>query len=131
MKIQIISDIHQEFGTDQLDFKNADVIVFAGDVNIGVNGISWILKEIPDKPVIYVLGNHEYYQGVYPSTLLDIKEISEGTNVHVLENESITIDCVTFHGATLWTGFSLFGNPKRNGMFCETMMNDYNMIKKN
>ncbi len=34
MKIQIISDIHQEFGYNQLSFDNADVVVFAGDIGM-------------------------------------------------------------------------------------------------
>ncbi len=66
MKIQIISDLHQEFRCSELNFQNADIVVFAGDVNIGVKGIEWLKTEIPDKPVIYVLDNHEYYKGSYP-----------------------------------------------------------------
>ena len=58
MKIQIISDIHQEFGFNQFSFDNADIVVFAGDINLGEKGINWMVKEISDKPVIYVLGNH-------------------------------------------------------------------------
>ncbi len=73
MKIQIISDLHQEFGMSELNFDNADVVVIAGDVNVGTKGIDWILSKIKDKPVIYVLGNHEYYKGSYPKTLKKLK----------------------------------------------------------
>lgn len=31
MKIQIISDLHQEFGISELCFDNADLVIFAGD----------------------------------------------------------------------------------------------------
>lgn len=130
MKIQIISDIHQEFGFNQFSFDNADIVVFAGDINLGVKGINWMLKEISNKPVIYVLGNHEYYKGSYPKTLLKIKEVGKGTNIHVLENESIEIDGITFHGATLWTDFSIFGNPMKYGIICQEKMNDYKKIKR-
>ncbi|OPG94626.1 phosphoesterase, partial [Chryseobacterium mucoviscidosis] len=58
MKIQIISNLHQEFGMSELSFDHADVVVLAGDVNLGTKGIEWIKTKIPDKPVIYVLGNH-------------------------------------------------------------------------
>ena len=118
MKIQIISDLHQEFGMNLLEFQNADIVVLAGDINLGVKGIQWILKTIHDKPVIYVLGNHEYYKGSYPKTLNKIKSLAEETNVHVLENKSVKIEGVYFHGATLWTDFSLFGNPREYGMIC-------------
>ena len=69
MKIKIISDLHQEFGISDLDFSNADLIILAGDTNLGTKGIEWVKRNIPDKPVIYLLGNHEYYKGSYPKTL--------------------------------------------------------------
>jgi Icc-related predicted phosphoesterase len=130
MKIQIISDLHQEFGCSILNFENADVIIFAGDVNIGVKGIEWLKSEIPDKPVIYVLGNHEYYKGTYPKTLNKIIEAAKDTNIHVLENKCVTIDGVNFHGATLWTDFSLYGNPRYFGSMCQSIMNDYKKIRR-
>lgn len=79
MKIQIISDLHQEFGMMDLSFGNADVVIIAGDVNLGTKGIQWIKSKIPNQPVIYVLGNHEYYKGSYPKTLNKIKAEAENT----------------------------------------------------
>ncbi|KIC63703.1 metallophosphoesterase [Chryseobacterium taiwanense] len=130
MKIQIISDLHQEFGYTDLSFDNADVVVLAGDVNLGTKGIDWIKTKIPDKPVIYVLGNHEYYKGSYPKTLHKIKEASQDSNVFVLENSFVDIEGIRFHGTTLWTDFSIFGNPIEYGMICQSVMNDYKKIKR-
>lgn len=130
MKIQVISDLHQEFGYTELSFAHADVVVFAGDVNVGVKGIEWILKTINDIPVIYILGNHEYYKGSYPKTLRKIVALSQDTNVQVLENRSVVIDDVTFHGATLWTNFELFGDSRTSGSICQEKMNDYKMIRR-
>lgn len=39
MKIQIISDLHREFGSTDLSFENADVVILAGDVDLGTKGI--------------------------------------------------------------------------------------------
>ncbi|MDR6156812.1 Icc-related predicted phosphoesterase [Chryseobacterium sp. SLBN-27] len=130
MKIQIISDLHQEFGVTDLSFDNADVVVLAGDVNLGTKGIEWIKTKIPDKPVIYVLGNHEYYTGSYPKTLNKIKTEAENTNVFVLEDAFVDIDGIRFHGATLWTDFSVFGDPRYYGFICQQGMNDYKKIKR-
>ncbi len=130
MKIQIISDLHQELGFGELDFQKADVVVFAGDLNVGIKGIQWLIKRFDKTPVVYVLGNHEYYKGVYPKTLNKIIALSQGTNIHVLENESICINGVNFHGATLWTDFSIIGNPVEGGIFCQDKMNDYRLIRK-
>src|SRR5690606_20885007 len=98
MKIQVVSDLHQEFGFMDFDFNKANVVVIAGDLNLGTKGIQWIQSAIKNIPVIYVLGNHEYYRGSYPKTLHKIIELSAGTNIHVLENKSIVIDDITFHG---------------------------------
>ncbi|WP_079242443.1 metallophosphoesterase [Chryseobacterium indologenes] len=130
MKIQVISDLHREFGSTELCFDHADVLVLAGDINLGTKGVEWIKETIPNKPVIYVLGNHEYYKGSYPKTLNKIKEAALDTNVHVLENSFVDIDGIRFHGATLWTDFSIFGNPVQYGMLCQSKMNDYKMIRR-
>src|SRR5688572_22260382 len=130
MKLQVISDLHQEFGFMDISFEGADLVILAGDINLGTKGIEWIKATITDIPVIYVLGNHEYYRGSYPKTLNKITELSYGTNVHVLENKSIVIDDVTFHGTTLWTDFELLGDPKINGSICQSNMNDYKLIRR-
>lgn len=130
MKIQIISNLHREFGTSDLSFDHADVVVLAGDVHIGTKGIEWIKKNIPDKPVIYVLGNHEYYRGSYPKTLHKIKAAAENSAISVLEDSFVDIDGVRFHGATLWTDFSLFGSPMAYGSLCQAQMNDYKKIRR-
>ena len=130
MKIQIVSDLHQEFGYSELSFDNADLVAFAGDVNLGIKGLHWIQSRIKSKPVIYVLGNHEYYKSSYPKVLNKLKLIAEYTNVHVLENSFIDIDDIRFHGCTLWTDFSIFGDPMEYGIICQSSMNDYKMIKR-
>jgi len=111
-------------------FESADLLILAGDINLGTKGIEWIKSTIKTLPVIYVLGNHEYYKGSYPKTLNSIKEIAVNTNVHILENESVVIDDITFHGATLWTDFALLGDSRINGSICQGKMNDYKMIRR-
>jgi Icc-related predicted phosphoesterase len=130
MKIQIISDLHQEFGFTDLSFDQSDVVVLAGDVNLGTKGIEWIKTKIPDKPVVYILGNHEYYKGSYPKTLNKIKAAAENSNVFVLEDSFVDIEDIRFHGATLWTDFSIFGDPRFYGMTCQSVMNDYKKITR-
>ena len=130
MKIQVISDLHHEFGYQNITFNDADLVILAGDINLGTKGIEWILSTIRNIPVIYVLGNHEYYKGSYPKTLNTIIELAHNTNVHVLENKSVLMNGITFHGATLWTNFALLGDPRINGSICQDKMNDYKKIRK-
>ena len=64
MKIQLLSDLHLEFkDLDKSITTGADVIVLAGDIHKKANAIPWINENIPTGvPVIYVLGNHEFYR---------------------------------------------------------------------
>ncbi|QIH34148.1 metallophosphoesterase [Sphingobacterium sp. DR205] len=129
MKIHIVSDLHREFGYNDFNLRVADVLVLAGDIDLGVKGIHWLKSLSLDIPIIYVLGNHEYYKGAYPKTLFKIKDAASNSNIHVLENESLEIDHVCFHGCTLWTDFSLNGNPAVYGSLCQNRMNDYKKIR--
>jgi len=130
VRIQVISDLHQEFGVTDLRFDTADVVVMAGDINLGTKGIEWIKATVTDIPVIYVLGNHEYYKGSYPKTLNSIRSWAADSNVHVLENKAVVIGDITFHGATLWTDFALLGDSRINGSICQSKMNDYKQIRR-
>lgn len=129
MRIQILSDLHQEFGSMDMSFKDVDVVILAGDVNLGTKGVEWMKSNILP-PVIYVLGNHEYYKGSYPKTLNAIRDAASGTHIHVLENNSVVLGDVTFHGSTLWTDFALLGDSRLNGSICQGKMNDYRMIRR-
>lgn len=103
MKIQYFSDLHLEFGDVPIVTTDADVIIAAGDIGIGLDGISWLTQM--DKPVIYVLGNHEYWGQDYIDFIDRVWQESSGTNVNFLENESIIIDGVRFVGCSLWTDY--------------------------
>jgi predicted phosphodiesterase len=107
-----MSDLHFEFGKFKLpempDDKNT-VLVLAGDICPGLGAKVWMEKEkIAERfaHVIYVPGNHEFYNK-------DMKEILErwvephtlGDNIHFLHNGIKIIDGVNFIGTTLWTDF--------------------------
>lgn len=77
--------------------------MLAGDlIPRAERGVRWLLERVPDRPVIYVMGNHEGYGCDLMRTLEKPQAAAAGTNVHVLENETVRIGEVTFAGATLW-----------------------------
>ncbi|BCD96340.1 metallophosphoesterase [Marinagarivorans cellulosilyticus] len=129
MKIQLLSDLHIEF--ERYDYKSTDcdVVVLAGDIHTKYHGINWALDSIPDKPVLYVLGNHEYYKKAYPKLIDSIRELCKGTNVRLLENDHVNIEGVNFLGCTLWTDFELYGDAKSSGIKCQEIMNDFKKIR--
>lgn len=130
MNIQILSDIHLEFEDFEIDVSNADVLVLAGDIHIGDKGLQWALDNVRQIPVIYVLGNHEYYKHVYPKLTHKLRVLSQNTNIHLLEDDFVQIDNVTFYGSTLWTDFELYGDPRIAGYQCQQVMTDFKKIRK-
>src|SRR5690606_16443232 len=92
-------------------------------------GVDWALQTIKGKPVIYVLGNHEFYGATIQKLIHKLKEKTKGTNIHILERDVITIEGVNFLGCTLWTDFELFGDPRHAGYHCQQVMTDYRKIR--
>jgi len=129
MKLLIYSDLHIEFYPFEPPKLDVDVVILAGDIHVKKNGLQWAKEHFESTPVLYVLGNHEYYGEALPKHLLKLKELADGTNIHVLENEAITIGDVTFLCCTLWTDFNLFGDPRIAGFEATQTMSDYQKIR--
>jgi len=121
MKIHVMSDIHLEGVCYEPTSVEADVVVLAGDIGVGVKGVQWAMMSF-DLPVVYVAGNHEYHDSAFTMDehMLMMKQAAQGSNVVVLDNEVTVINEVRFIGATLWTG----GN---NLLYCDqNIMMDWN-----
>jgi len=129
MKILILSDLHIEFEDYQIDISEVDVVVLAGDIHVKEHGYHWAEKNIKNIPVIYVLGNHEFYGKAYPKLVGKLKEEAKGSNIHILEKDAINIDGIEFLGCTLWTDFELFGDPRIAGYECQQVMTDFKKIR--
>lgn len=137
MKILPLSDLHLEFfdpdepilpdGT-RLD-DDADVIVLAGDISTSTRGIHWA-KEYFKKPVIYVAGNHEFYNNHIERTLGHMRLDALHAGIHMLEQSHVEIDGYTFLGATLWTDFAIFGEDLADHCMrqSEKVIRDFRMI---
>jgi predicted phosphodiesterase len=135
MRLWIGSDYHLEAtrGWD-LPFPHVrpdfDVMVVAGDLITRMErGVKWLLQRVTDRPVIYVAGNHEFYGADIDRTIEKARIAALGTNVHVLQNDSVTIDGTVFLGATGWTDFNLFGDQDRAMHVIGDLMNDYKKIR--
>ena len=121
MKINLVSDLHLEFGYQSLP--GGDVLILAGDVaearSIQKHHHSTkIVSDVPDehyrcseffyhecakyKKVFYVMGNHEHYHNKFWKTYDDIKSMMP-SNVTLLENQHEVYEGICFVGATLWT----------------------------
>ncbi len=132
MRLHILNDLHLEFARwpREIDLNaiDADVTVLAGDIGVGLGGVTWALAAFR-RPVIYILGNHEYFgQRLMPELLAAARTKCRGTHVHLLENDAVVIEGVRFLGCTLWTDFALFEEEERNVRAMEVaglMMGDF------
>lgn len=132
MKLHVLSDLHLEFQDFELPSTNADVVILAGDIQPGTKGLSFAQEHIPDKPVLYVAGNHEYYGEALPKLTDKLRKQATGTNVHFLENDEVILEGVRFLGCTLWTDFELCGSEQieTSMWIAGERMNDYRHIRK-
>jgi predicted phosphodiesterase len=131
----ILSDLHLEL-TRGWDLPSGaarprfHVLVVAGDlISRMERGVKWLRERVPDRPVIYIAGNHEGYGCDIDRTVEKAKEACVGTSIHVLQNESVRIGDVTFAGATLWTDFDLFGDQRLAMRIAGEQMNDFRKIR--
>ncbi len=131
VKLQILSDLHLEFGPADVGETDADVIVLAGDIAPGLTGLKVAQSKFPERPVVYVAGNHEYYGQALPELTEALKQEAEGSQVHFLDNREVVLASVRFLGCTLWTDFALFGEEKRTEatLMAAASMNDYRVIR--
>jgi predicted phosphodiesterase len=130
MKLSILSDLHLEFSTFSPFNTDADVIVLAGDIAKGTKGIQWARSVFPEKEIIYVPGNHEFYGVERMNTLEEMRIVAAETGIHLLDNAALEIGGVRFLGATLWTDFCLFGDEKKEAamMAGQNGLNDFRII---
>jgi predicted phosphodiesterase len=130
MKLRVMSDIRLEFSKFWPKSAGKDVVVLAGDVGPGNSGVAWAAKCFPDRAVVYVPGNHEFYNRPIGGTLAKLRAFTaaRAPNIHVLSDNVVVIDGVRFLGATLWTDFNLFGNPEAALAVAKDEMNDYRRI---
>jgi hypothetical protein len=78
--------------------------------------------------VIYIMGNHEHYNGDFNLSLSQLKlNLSYLKNVHVLEKQTLVVDDITFIAGTLWTDMN---KEDPNTLYAiRNYMNDFQIIK--
>jgi hypothetical protein len=111
MKLHILNDLHIEFEDFAPPATDADVVILAGDIGVGMAGLSWAKIRFPDRPVIYVPGNHEFYH--HDIALIDELKAQAPDHIHILNDDQVIIDGVRFLGSILWTDFGLFGEADK------------------
>ena len=124
MRLQLISDLHLErqIHFEAVPLPEADLLILAGDVgsyqagselvtdDFGLGRFSPLRPESGWKRVLYVPGNHEYYDGevdAVQDALRNAVAAQADGQVRLLDADAWTFDGVRFLGCTLWTDYSL------------------------
>ena len=130
MKIQYISDLHLEFIDNKdvfIHVQDSDVLVIAGDLGVGESIFDYLIQLSKERHVIFVYGNHEFYNKK-PINKLKEKGLlidKENKNLHILDKKSVVIDGVKFIGATGW----IDGSFKKLNQSIYPSCNDFYQIK--
>jgi predicted phosphodiesterase len=144
MKITVVSDLHLEWGYQRLP--GGEVLILAGDIaeKRSISNALHSTKPVGYLPgaykcwdffeyecakyekVFYVLGNHEHYHSHFHKTKNELKELLNGYNITILENECEEYKGVLFIGSTLWTDCNR-GDPMTT-MTLKHSMQDYKAI---
>lgn len=128
MKVLVLSDLHTEFGKFRFPKIDYDVAVLAGDIGVGSshrNMIEEWSKENPEKQMVMIPGNHEYYKYDLEKTNADIEGwCAKLPNVN-FSDKGIYKD---FIFCTLWTNFN--NNNYITMWEALRWMNDYRLIRK-
>ncbi len=137
MKVLVLSDLHLErkaFSAKRSGGRiddEAEVVVLAGDIHEGIKGLRCARQTFPDKPIVYVAGNHEFYEHNWIKNLDALREAAPKFDVEFLETNAVHIGGIRFLGCSLWTDFELFGAERKSDVLrqARAIMNDYKWIR--
>lgn len=137
MQLLILSDLHLDIAPMPLyeDGRRiddgADVVVLAGDIHEGTAGLHWARQSFPEKPIVYVAGNHEFYGHTWGGLLTELRDTATHLGIHFLENAAVEIGGIRFLGCSLWTDFLLDGESRQPGAMqaAQSWLNDYRWIR--
>lgn len=133
MRLLVASDLHKEFPKQQIPDPPAadtyDVVILAGDIAYDNQGITWASRKFPDKQVLYVPGNHEYYkQNIHNSKQRMIEAANALPNVGLLNPGFTELGGIKFIGATMWSDLNLEGYEPLRDDVVEGAISDFRVI---
>lgn len=97
MKFALYSDLHLEIKAWEPPALDVDVVILAGDIGSHTRGLTWAAATF-QQPVIYVAGNHEYYEA-HLGMLAELQKPAwEHSGIYFLEKRSFELSGVRFLG---------------------------------
>jgi predicted phosphodiesterase len=131
MRFALYSDLHLEIKAWEPPALDVDVVILAGDIGSHTRGLTWAAATFP-QPVLYVAGNHEFYDASFGLLAELQKPAWEDAGVTFLERRAVEENGVRFLGCTLWSGFDLHGTGQHQALAMTAArrnINDYWVIR--
>lgn len=127
--IMIAQDLHDHIAADFSPYSNGALADLGRKIQRVARFRDFLKRCSFQFPhVVYVAGNHEFYNGKFFAGLDYLREeCARYPNIYFLECDTKVIDDVTFVGATLWTDMNK-GDPLTMHAI-EGMMNDFRIIR--
>ena len=131
MRLRVFSDLHLERRPFSPPEAGADLVVLAGDIDNGAAGIEWARRAFAG-PVIYLAGNHEYYEGEFDAVQDALRAAARASAVELLDCSEAVFYGVRFLGCTLWTDYSLVAEAARPPVIesARKLRPDYQRIRR-
>lgn len=143
MKINVLTDLHLEFG--QCTLPGGEILLLCGDIVVAdlmrPNRTDQEARKFANRwkqffrvecakydQVFYIMGNHEHYHGMFDNTADILRDALVDTNVKLLEKDFVDLGEWRLFGATLWTNFN-----NRDWFAVDAAkrgMNDFYCVKK-
>lgn len=150
MKIRIVSDLHFDYnihtiGKDfeygfERNLKDTDLLLIAGDTGSNDEIEAFYLKRLGKKLkntiVACVAGNHLGYNtpknfvgtSYIEHMRLNLRRRFCDKPIYYLENEYFQLQDYIIAGCTLYTDFSLYKNPEKDGQVAMSYINDFRYV---
>ncbi|MBB3172604.1 putative phosphodiesterase [Endobacter medicaginis] len=143
--VQVTSDLHLEFSPSHRGFEDnqswADIVLLAGDTDKAGMAVAQARRLFASPDIVVIGGNHEHYStkksiddGIAQMRRQADELSTPESRIHVLEDEAIVVPVrgtdVRVVGATLWTDFAIFGNPRVDAGIVERSLNDFRLIRR-
>jgi len=131
LNIRLMSDIHVEFQpytVVPMDGDDESVLVLPGDLGERTNAETFVRDCCEQfKYVIYVHGNHEYYNGEIREVRQQWHDIAADIpNLYFMDDETVVIENVRFICSVLWTDF---GGDWFSQQAAQKGMNDFYCVR--
>ncbi|HWA78755.1 MAG TPA: metallophosphoesterase [Acetobacteraceae bacterium] len=134
IRLFVASDLHLEFASfEPLLDQRPDLVVLAGDIALGAEGMHWARTHFPGIPTLVTIGNHEAYGDLLKLTIAECRA-AVGPDLYFLENDAVVLSLkgrsVRVLGTCLWSDFNLLGADRQleSMHLAERVMADYKLI---